>query len=99
LVPVVDHFARNGIDLFILPLDQAPAIFAEYGLDSSRLPAGGGFLLVTKKAYDNPNVPGSEGEKIVKRIAEVGALYKAQSGDKLFAPKYFSDAYGMRIRK
>jgi len=99
LVPVRDYFARHGIDLFILDLDKAPAIFAQYGLDASKLPAGGGFLLVTRNAYDNPNVAGSEGQKIVKRIAEVGAQYKAESGDKLFAPGYFSDAYGMRIRK
>jgi len=99
LVPVRDYFARHGIDLFILDLDKAPAIFAQYGLDASRLPTGGGFLLVTRNAYDNPNVAGSEGQKIVKRIAEVGAQYKAESGDKLFAPGYFSDAYGMKIRK
>jgi len=98
LVPVQDFYARYGIDLFILPLDQAPAIFAQFGLDASRLPAGPGFLLVTKNAYDNPNVAGSEGSKMVKRIAEVGALYKAHTGDKLFAPNYFGDAYGMKIR-
>jgi hypothetical protein len=99
LEPVVDHFARHGIDLFILPLPQDPALFAQYGLDAAKLPRGSGFLLVTVKAYDNPNVEGSEGNKMLRRIAEVGAQYKAPSGLESFAPNYFSDAYGMKIRK
>ncbi len=98
LEPVVEHFGRYGIDLFILPLEQAPALFAEYGLNAAKLPRGSGFLLVTVKAYDNPNVAGSEGNKMLKRIAEVGALYKAPSGLESFATHRFSDAYGMKIR-
>lgn len=98
LEPVVEHFGRHGIDLFILPLDQAPALFAQYGLNAAKLPRGSGFLLVTVKAYDNPNVAGSEGNKMLTRIAEVGAQYKASNGLESFAPNYFSDAYGMKIR-
>jgi len=100
LEPVIEHFARYGIGLFALPLEKGPTLFREYGLNPAALPSGTGFLLLTTQLCSNPNVPGSDGEQLKQRIAEVGALYKgkAPQGYEPFAPHYFSDAYGMKVK-
>lgn len=100
LVPVVEHFAEHGIELLIVPLGQARATFDDLGLNASVLPGGDGYLLVTADTYENPGREGTDGYMMKQEIARVGALYKgeAPSGYESFAPNYFSDAYGMKIR-
>jgi hypothetical protein len=98
--PVVRYFHENGIEVTSASLDALRRTFAEYKLDVSRLPSGDGFLLVTANFYGNPKVAGTDGFKIKQRITEVGATYKgkAPSGYESFAPNYFSDTYGMKVR-
>jgi hypothetical protein len=99
LEPVVEHFARYGIELGIMPLDAASRkAFVDAGFNGNALPTGTNFLLVTKNMYSNPRVVGTDGYNMIQKIAEVGAKYKAKSGFERFAPNYFSDAYPMKIR-
>lgn len=100
LVHVVEHYAEYGIELLVVPLEQARATFAQYKLNASALPSGDGYLLVTADTYENPSREGTDGYKMVQEIARVGALYKGKAppGSESFAPNYFSDAYGMKIR-
>lgn len=100
LEPVVQHFAQQGISLGIVPLARVREFFAANSLDARNLPSGEGFLLVTKDSFDNPKVAGTDGDKMIKRIIEVGALYKskARPGYESFAPNYFKDAYPMKIK-
>jgi hypothetical protein len=93
--PVVKHFAESGIRVLPLPIDLMRKVLSEQGLNPGVLPSGDGYLLVTTDYYANADVP-----KMKQRIAEVGKLYKgkAPSGLESFAPNYFSDAYGMKIR-
>jgi hypothetical protein len=98
--PVVQHFRENEIEVTPVSLDSLRQWFVKSNLDASRLPSGDGFLLVTANLYGNPKVAGTDGFKMKQRITEVGARYKgkAPSGYNSFAPNYFSDAYGMKVR-
>lgn len=98
--PVVRHFRENGIDVTAVSLDSLRQWFAKYNLDASRLPSGDGFLLVGANFCKNPEVAGTDGFEVKQKITEVGARYrgKAPSGYDSFAPRYFSDAYGMKVR-
>ncbi len=98
LEEVQKYFGQNGISLIVLPLAEVRKAFAERGLNMALLPKGDGFLLVTNNLYGNPDNPNTDGGKMKQRIAEVGKGYKAPPGKESFAPKYFSDAYGMKIR-
>jgi hypothetical protein len=98
--PVIKHFQENGIELGVMPLDsESRKAFAALGYNANVLPPGPGFLLVTRSMYSNPKVAGTDGYKMLQKIVEVGAKYKgkAPSGYETFAPKYFSDAYPMKI--
>ena len=97
---VVDYFGDNGIELGVMPLtEESRRNFAEVGFDASKLPRGSGFLLVTtEKLYRNPENPDTDGYAMKQRIKTLGAKYKAQAGMESFAPHYFSDAYGMKIK-
>ncbi len=96
---VVEYFGGHGIALGVMPLDeQSRQAFADLGFNASVLPSGNDYLLITKDLYDNPQNPGTDGYEMRKRIAELGAKYRAPQGYEPFAPKYFSDAYGMKIR-
>ncbi|HNS19341.1 MAG TPA: hypothetical protein PKH24_02525 [Sedimentisphaerales bacterium] len=94
--PVVKHFADHGISVVSLPIELIRKVLAEQGLNPAVLPSGDGHLLVTTDYYSSADVA-----KTKQRIAEVGKLYKgkAPSGLESFAPNYFSDAYGMKIRQ
>lgn len=100
LDPVMRHFNEHGIETGITTFDKLRRHFAEFGLDGSALPRGDGYLLVTRQTYDNPDRPGTDGYAAKQKIIEIGALYKgkAPQGYESFAPRYFSDAYGMKIR-
>ena len=97
---VVDYFGDNGIELGVMPLtEESRRNFAEVGFDATKLPRGSGFLLVTTgKLYRNPENPDTDGYAMKQRIKALGAKYKAQAGMESFAPHYFSDAYGMKIK-
>jgi len=100
LEPVMRHFNEHGIETGITTFDRLRRHFAEFGLDGSALPQGDGYFLVTRQTYDNPDRPGTNGYEAKQKIVEIGALYrgKAPPGCESFGPRYFSDAYGMKIR-
>lgn len=72
--------------------------FAANGIETDIEKRSGGFFLVTKETYDNPERAGTSGSIAKKKIIEVGAKYKAPKGYESFAPNLFSDAYGEKIR-
>ena len=80
--------------------DLAPvqAHFAEHGIELEIVPEGGQYFLQTKRLYDNPANPGTDGYRAKQRIAEAGKQYKAPVGYETFAPNYFSDAYGKKVK-
>ncbi len=55
------------------------------------------YYLVTTNRYENPGKPGSDGYAARAKIIEIGAGYKAPEGFESFAPRLFSDAYGMKL--
>ncbi len=76
------------------------AHFAEYGIDTEIVLENGRYFLQTKDRYDNPGTPGTDGYKVKQKIIEVGAEYKgkAQPPFETFAPNFFSDAYGKKVK-
>lgn len=80
--------------------DLAPvqAYFAEHGIELEIDPQQGSYFLQTKQKYDNPANPGTDGYKALQKIIEVGKGYKAPKGYESFAPNYFSDAYGKKVK-
>jgi hypothetical protein len=63
------------------------------------VPESGRYVLQTKQRYQNTTV-GSDGYKAIQKIREVGVLYKGKAppGYETFAPNYFSDAYGKKVK-
>jgi hypothetical protein len=100
LVPVRNHFNEHGIQTGIVAFDKLRRHFADFGLDGSMLPQSDGYLLVTMQTYDNPDKVGTNGYEAKQKIIEIGTLYKGKAppGCESFGPRYFSDAYGMKIR-
>ncbi len=100
LVPVAQHFAEYGIKTGYIPYQRLREHYAEYGLNADAVPQGQGFLLTTLQSCDNPDRPGTDGYAAKERIKKIGALYKGKAppGVESFAPNYFSDAYGLKIR-
>ena len=76
------------------------AHFAEYGIDTEIMMESGRYFLQTKNRYDNPGTPGTDGYKVKQKIIEVGAKYKGKAPPSFetFAPNFFSDAYGKKIK-
>ena len=99
LEPVVAHFAKSGIALKIYELGWIRQQLSEKGLTAAGLPSGDGFMLVTSDLYVNPQSPGTDGYKMIQKIASVGATYKAPKGKDPFTPNLFKDAYGMKISR
>lgn len=75
------------------------AHFAEFGIETEIVTAGGRYLLITKNKYDNPSTPGTDGYAVRQKIIEVGVKYKgkAPEGYETFAPNFFKDAYGKKV--
>jgi hypothetical protein len=48
--------------------------------------------------YENPEMSGTDGFKMKQRIINIGAKYKASKGYETFAPYFFKDAYGKKVR-
>jgi hypothetical protein len=97
LAPVVDYFAKQGIELSIYELGSTRKWFQDHGVDTANLPGGQGYLLATRHLYSNPNRPGTDGYDIKQKIVELGKSYEAPPGRETFAATHFSDAYGMKI--
>jgi len=76
------------------------AHFAEYGIDTEIVMESGSYFLQTKNRYDNPGTPGTDGYKAKQKIIEVGAKYKGKAPPSFetFAPNFFSDAYGKKVK-
>jgi hypothetical protein len=79
-------------------LSPVQAHFAEHGIELEIVPESGRYFLQTKQKYDNPSKPGTDGYKALKKIVEVGKEYKAPKEYETFAPNYFSDAYGKKVK-
>ncbi len=76
------------------------AHFAEYGIETEIVMESGSYFLQTKNRYDNPGTPGTDGYKAKQKIIEVGAKYKGRAPPtfETFAPNFFSDAYGKKVK-
>ncbi|MBN2131098.1 MAG: hypothetical protein JW741_16475 [Sedimentisphaerales bacterium] len=99
LEPVRSYFSSQGIQTEILAVSVLRQYFSERGLNAAVLPNKDGFMLVTSGTlYENPNNSDSDGYTMKQKIVRLGAQYKAPIGYETFAPNYFSDAYGMKIR-
>ncbi len=72
--------------------------FAEYGIEIEIVMGNGRYFLQTKNKYDNPGTRGTDGYKALQEIIEVGAKYKAPPTFETFAPNFFSDAYGKKVK-
>jgi hypothetical protein len=79
-------------------LEPVQKYFADNGIDLVIENRESGFFLVTKNLYDNPAKAGTDGAAVKKKIADIGAGYKAPQGYESFAPKLFSDAYGEKVK-
>jgi len=102
---VVEPAAPTGNNVIVLVQyhsmpDLAPvqAYFAEHGIELEIDPQQGSYFLQTMQLYDNPSKPGTDGYKALQKIIEVGKGYKAPKGYESFAPNYFSDAYGRKVK-
>jgi len=78
------------------------AHFAEYGIETEIVMENGRYFLQTKNRYEiavNP-LPGTDGYKALQEIIKVGAKYKGKAppGFETFASKFFSDAYGKKVK-
>jgi len=74
--------------------------FQEHNIETEIVQQGSWYFLVTKDRYQNPETPGTNGYQAKQRIIEVGARYKgkAPEGYETFAPHFFRDAYGRKVR-
>jgi len=74
--------------------------FANNGIELDIVLEKGRYFLQTKNTFDNPNNPGTDGYKMKQIITKIGVAYKneAPEGYEKFAPHYFSDAYGKKVK-
>jgi hypothetical protein len=81
-------------------LQPVQAHFAEYGIKTEIVPDSGRYILQTTQRYQNTTTRGSDGYNAIQKIKEIGALYKGKAppGYETFAPNYFSDAYGRKVK-
>ena len=79
-------------------LQEVQRYFRGYDIETIIEKRGDQYFLLTKNAYDNPHREGTDGEKVLLHIIQIGAGYKAQQGYESFAPRLFSDAYGEKIK-
>ena len=98
LKPAQAYFKEHGVSTEIIEVAKLRNYLVAAGLNVSVLGTRGGFMLVTDTYYDNPENPGTNGFKKKQEIIEIGKSYKSVPGSQAFAPRYFSDAYGMKVR-
>jgi hypothetical protein len=95
--------ADNVIVLVEYPrrTDLVPAQkhFERFGIETEIVNWGGKYFLITKDRFEGFST-GSDGYRAKRKIIEVGALYKgrAPEGYETFAPQFFSDAYGRKLK-
>lgn len=79
--------------------DLAPVkeYFGKNGIETEVITRGSYFLLITKDRFES-TASGSDGYKMVQKIKQIGAAYKAPEGSERFGSKPFQDAYGMKIK-
>ncbi|MCI0499386.1 MAG: hypothetical protein L0Y36_06875 [Planctomycetales bacterium] len=71
--------------------------FSKKGIETEIIESMGYALLVTKTLFvQDPNTEGTEGNRMKKRIQELGLLYPTETGDTNFGLKPFQDAYGLK---
>ncbi|MFC1633532.1 hypothetical protein ACFL5Z_01710 [Planctomycetota bacterium] len=100
----IDPEASTGNNVIVLveyhsPADLGPvqAHFEEHGITTEIRMRNGRYFLQTVDRYDNPDKPGTDGNKAKEKIIEIGKTYKAPSGYDPFSKHYFSDAYGKKV--
>ena len=76
-------------------LELAKKYFEEKGILTEIVLENGRYFLQTIERYKSTLTPGSDGDKMIKKIAEIGAGYKAPSGFENFR---FDDAYGKKVK-
>ena len=93
VIVLVEYEARADLE----PVQEH---FAQYGIETEIVAESGRYFLVTKDRYDNPGKAGTDGYEAKQRIIEVGAEYegKAPAGYETFAPHFFRDAYGKKVK-
>ncbi len=79
-------------------LEAAQRYFSANGIETLIQQRSGGYFLVTKGTFENPQKAGTDGYAMRKSIIETGARYKASSGYESFAPNLFRDAYGEKVK-
>jgi hypothetical protein len=81
-------------------LEPVKKFYAQYGVELEIVLENGRYFLQTKDTFDNPNTDGTNGYKMKQKIIQIGAAYKgkAPEGYEQFAPRYFSDAYGKKVK-
>lgn len=72
--------------------------FANYGIETQIQQIDDVYFLVTKNLYENPQRQGTNGYEVKQRIKRLGAKYKAPAGHESFAPNFFRDAYGQKVK-
>jgi len=103
--PVIPKSTGNNvivIQQFEAREDLRPvqAHFKEYGIETEIVLENGNYFLQTTNRYNNPGKPGTDGYEALQEIIRVGAKYKGQAPPnyKTFAPRFFSDAYGKKVK-
>lgn len=81
-----------GAKLHLVPVQK---FFEENGILTEIVQENGRYFLQTINRYKSTNTPGSDGDEMIKKIAEIGARYKASSGYENF---HFDDAYGKLVK-
>jgi hypothetical protein len=88
---VIKEYARRP------DLEHAEKYFDSLGIETEVVKSGGRYFLRTVNTYENPGRVGTDGYIALKKIAEVGAKYKAPQGFETFGTKPFQDAYGRKF--
>jgi len=98
LLAAKEYFDQKGVPTDVIEIAVLREYLTRQRMNVNVLGNAEGFILVTSTYYTNPKSQGSDGYKALQKIIELGRGYKAPAGREPFAPKYFSDAYPMKIR-
>jgi hypothetical protein len=96
----VETAASSGDNWIVIATHQsegqlAPVqqYFAGYGIETQIRQVNGIFILHTMNTFENPNRFGSDGQRMLQRVIELGRNYEPPSGYRSFD---FTTAYGMK---
>lgn len=89
--------AEYGAKADLVPVQEH---FADYEVETEIVIENGRYYLQTVDAYDNFTTAGARGYEALQKIIKIGDAYRgrAPEGYETFAPHYFSDAYGKKVR-